>query len=102
MCWSINHSQVNVTDRRFAFSATNRMNFDNINGIPLFFPALIHSALFSLRCPQNAGVPLVIKLSPNVLAHLSKAEREKEGRREEKRGEPNYFSLFHCQVINKT
>lgn len=44
MRWTINHSQVSVTDRRLAFSVANRMNFDNINGIPLFFPALIHCA----------------------------------------------------------
>lgn len=105
MCWTINHSQVNVTDRSLAFSAANRMNFDNINGILLFF---LHSVivllffLLLLRCPRDAGVPLVIKLSPKFARPSIEAERAKEGIREGEREEPNYFSLFHCQVINKT
>lgn len=55
-----------------------------------------------MRCPQHAGVPLVIKLSPKFAQPSIQAERGKEGKREGEREEPNYFSLFHCQVINKT
>lgn len=101
MCWTINHSQVNVTDRRFAFSAANRMKFDNINGIPLF--SCTHSfCSFSLCCLQPAGVPLVIKLSPKFARPYIEVGKGREGRKEGEREEPNYFSLFHCQVINKT
>lgn len=72
MCRTINHSQVNVTDRRLSFPAANRMNFDNINSIPLF-PALIHFALF-LPWPQDA---LVIKLSPKFAQPYIEAETGK-------------------------
>lgn len=62
----------------------------------------VRECVCALRCPQDAGVPLVIKLSPKFAHPSIEAERSKEGRREEEREEPNYFSLFHCQVINKT
>lgn len=39
---TINHSQVKVTDRSFASWAANQMKFDNIDGILLSSPALIH------------------------------------------------------------
>lgn len=93
MCRTINHSQVNVTDRRLSFPAANRMNFDNINSIPLF-PALIHFALFF--CLGHRMLWLS-NYRQNLLNHIS---RQKQARRAVE--EPNYFSLFHCQVINKT
>lgn len=92
MCRTINHSQVNVTDRRLSFPAANRMNFDNINSIPLF-PALIHFALFF--CLGHRMLWLS-NYRQNLLNHIS---RQKQARRAV--AEPNYFSLFHCQVINK-
>lgn len=86
MCRTINHSQVKVTDRRFASWAANQMNFDNIDGIPLSSPTLIHFP----RLLQDSGVALVIKLSPKF--------GEKGGGEANLSGEAN---LFHCRVINK-
>lgn len=108
MCWTINHSQVNAADRRFAFCGTNWKNFDNISGIPLF-SILIHSHRFLFFCfcffpccPLGALVALVIKLSPKFASPSTKAENGKAGRPEREREEPNYFRLFQCQVINKS
>lgn len=84
MCWTINHSQVNVTDRRFAFSASNQMNYDNIDGIPLSSPALIHFP----RSLQDSGVASVIKLSPKCAGRKKKKKQEVAGR------EANSLSRF--------
>ena len=91
MCWTINHSQVNVTDRQcLAFSAANRMNFDNINGIPLFFN--LHSFIllfffFPLCCPAGcAGVPLVIKLSPKFARPIYRGGGREGGQKTKQRG----------------
>lgn len=93
MGWTINHSQVNVTDRRLAFSPANRMYFDNITGIALF--SCTHSSASDVCvqigvfvcCWQDAGVALVIKLSPKFARTSIEVEKGKGGpkrRREER------------------
>lgn len=69
----------------------------------LFF--FLHSFILLallMHCRQHADVLLVIKLSPKFAHPSIEAGRGKEGRRGGEREEPNYFSRFHCQVINKT
>lgn len=96
MRWTINHSQVNVTDRRLGFPAVNRMNFDNINGIPLF--SCTHSF-----CSFSALATGCFGYHQNLLTHILRQQEAKRAvEKEREREEPNYFSLSHCQVINKT
>lgn len=77
MCRTINHSQVNATDRRLASSAANRMKFDNINGIPLF-SALIHSVPFFFSLVHRKLVSLRLSnYHQNLLAHLSRQKRQR-------------------------
>lgn len=96
MCWTINHSQVNVTDRRLAFSAANRMNFDNINSIPLsflhlfillFFYCVVCSMLVSLWLSNHRQ---------NLLAHLSRWKKERRAE-EEERG--NSLITLACSTV---
>lgn len=103
MRWTINHSQVSVTDRRLAFSAANRMNFDNINGIPLFFPALIHCAAcvcaWMCVCCVVRRMPVSLWLSnyrQNLLTHLS---RRKEARRAEEKKRGKSLITLACSTV---
>lgn len=78
--WTINHSQVNVTDRRLGFPAANRMNFDNINGIPLF--SCTHSfCSFSALATGCFGYQTITKICSPIYWG-SKRRREQSRRRE--------------------
>lgn len=75
MCWTINHSQVNVTDRRLSFSAANRMNFDSINSIPLS-PALIHFPLLLFSQAMATGCFWLSNYHQNLLNHISSPSQQ--------------------------
>lgn len=96
MWWTINHSQVKVTDRRLAFHAANRMNFDNINSIPLF--SCTHSFYFFFYyVVRSMLVSLWLSnYRQNLLAHLSRQKKERRAEEEEKGN--SLITLACCTV----